>query len=218
MRSSVFASSLVAFAVASAAHAGLVNPQIPGWAGSANTQFAQWDSFTQPSGGANAPDSAGSAPFTLFNFAPGAFITGAGNLYSQSSALYIMIMGGTLNNASMPQQVVMNVATAGSVLNNSSVRISFFDNNGNNMTFMPSGSSLRYDAPAIPQGSTQTWAFTWNLSAMSFAATGFRVEFMASAPSMSLDAVRMDMQYVPTPGALALVGVAGIAVRRRRRH
>jgi hypothetical protein len=34
---------------------------------------------------------------------------------------------------------------------------------------------------------------------------------------MSLDAVRLDMQYIPAPGAFALVAAAGIVARRRRR-
>jgi hypothetical protein len=50
-----------------------------------------------------------------------------------------------------------------------------------------------------------------------FQATGFRVEFGASAPSMSLDAVRLDMQYVPGPGAVALLAVSALTLSRRRR-
>jgi len=50
-----------------------------------------------------------------------------------------------------------------------------------------------------------------------FQASGFRVEFGASAPSMSLDAVRLDMQYVPAPGALALLAISAFTAGRRRR-
>jgi uncharacterized protein (TIGR03382 family) len=41
----------------------------------------------------------------------------------------------------------------------------------------------------------------------------------ASAPSMSLDAVRVDLNYnaIPNPGALALLVVAGLTAGRRRR-
>jgi hypothetical protein len=208
---------LAVAAVSASAHAGLVNPLIPGWSGGANTQRAQWDSFTQPSGGANVPDLAGSSPFSLMNFGPGAFITGSGNIYSQTGALYIMIMGGTLNNAATPTQVVMNVATAGSTLNLASVRLSLFDNSGNSMSIAPALSELRADSPTPPQGSAQTWAFTWNTAGVPLTATGFRVEFSAGAPSMSLDAVRLDMQYAPTPGAWALLAISGLTASRRRR-
>jgi hypothetical protein len=34
---------------------------------------------------------------------------------------------------------------------------------------------------------------------------------------MSLDAVRLDLQYVPAPGAMALLGMAAFIARRRRR-
>jgi hypothetical protein len=198
---------LAVAAVSASAHAGLVNPLIPSWSGGANTQRAQWDSFTQPSGGANVPDQAGSSPFSLFNFGPGAFITGSGNIYSQNGVLSIMLMGGTLNN----------VATAGSTLNLSSVRLTLFDNIGNSMSIAPALSELRADSPTPPQGAAQTWAFTWNTAGVPLTATGFRVEFSAGAPSMSLDAVRLDMQYIPAPGAFALVAAAGIVARRRRR-
>ena len=151
------------------------------------------------------------------NFAPGAFVTGTGNLYSINSALYLMIMGGTLGNAASPTQVVMNVATAGSLLNTAGIRLSLFDNVGNSMQLAPSVSQLRADAPAQPQGAIQTWAFTWNTTFVPFQASGFRVEFGASAPSMSLDAVRLDMQYAPAPGALALLAISAFTAGRRRR-
>ena len=214
---SIYASMLAVAAVSASAHAGLVNPLIPGWSGGANTQRAQWDSFTQPSGGANLPDFAGSSPFTLMNFGPGAFITGSGNMYSQTGVLSIMVIGGTLNNAATPTQVVMNVATAGSTLNLASVRLSLFDNSGNSMSIAPALSELRADSPTPPQGAAQTWAFTWNTAGVPLTATGFRVEFSAGAPSMSLDAVRLDMQYAPTPGAVALLAISGLTAFRRRR-
>ena len=214
---SIYVSMLAVAAVSVSAHAGLVNPLIPSWSGGANTQRAQWDSFTQPSGGANVPDLAGSSPFSLFNFGPGAFVTGGGNIYSQTGVLSIMLMGGTLNNASTPAQVVMNVATAGSTLNLASVRLSLFDNIGNAISIAPALSELRADSPTPPQGAAQTWAFTWNTAGIPLTASGFRVEFAASAPSMSLDAVRLDMQYVPAPGAFALLAISGMTAFRRRR-
>ena len=214
---SIYVSMLAVAAVSVSAHAGLVNPLIPSWSGGANTQRAQWDSFTQPSGGANVPDLAGSSPFSLFNFGPGAFVTGGGNIYSQTGVLSIMLMGGTPNNASTPAQVVMNVATAGSTLNLASVRLWLFDNSGTSMSIAPALSELRADSPTPPQGAAQTWAFTWNTAGIPLTASGFRVEFAASAPSMSLDAVRLDMQYVPAPGAFALLAISGMTAFRRRR-
>ena len=213
------ASSVAAFVAAASAQAGLVNPLIPSWAGSANTQFAQWDSFTQASGGPNLADAAGSAAFSLFNFAPGAFVTGSGNLYSINTALSLMIIGGTAGNAATPTQVVMNVATAGSPLNAAGARLWLFDNLGNSVSVAPASIEVRADAPVPPQGSAQTLALSWDLSGVSLVASGFRIEMQAAAPSMSLDAVRLDLNYnaIPAPGALALLAVAGFAAVRRRR-
>jgi hypothetical protein len=210
----------IAAALAASAQAGFTNPLIPAWAGGPFTQSAGWESFTQPSGGPNVPDQAGSAPFSLMNYAPGAFITGTGNLYGSGAPLFISMMGGTLGNAASPVDVVLNVSTAGSTLNMSSVRLWLFDGSGNVSFSSPTLSEVRYDEPSAPQGSAQNVAFTWSVAPTSFAASGWRIEFSASAANMSLDAVRVDFQYVPAPGALALLGIAsaaGGAGRRRRR-
>jgi hypothetical protein len=110
----------------------------------------------------------------------------------------------------------MNVATAGTLISPGSVRLSLFDNAGNSLSLAPALSEIRADAPAQPQGSIRTMAYTWNTSFVPFAATGFRVEFTAAAGSMSLDAVRLDLNYVPAPGAIALIGLAALTARRRR--
>jgi hypothetical protein len=218
----VIASSLIAvagIAVVAAvpcAHAGLVNPLIPTWAGQANTQSASWDTFTLASGGANLPD-AGGSPFSLMNFGAASFITGSGNIYSITAPLYIMIMGGTLGNGQTPLQVVMNVATVGTPIAPASVKLTMWDATGAQYVVAPNASEVRSDVPAPQGGSIQTIAFTWNTAAAPITASGFRFEFLASGPSMSLDAVRLDLQYVPAPGAMALLGMAAFIARRRRR-
>jgi hypothetical protein len=218
----VIASSFIAVAGIAAAgatpwaSAGLVNPLIPTWAGQANTQSASWDTFTQASGGANLPE-AGGAPFSLMNFGAASFITGSGNIYSITAPLYVMIMGGTLGNGQTPLQVVMNVATVGTTIAPASVKLTLWDATGMQYVVAPTASEIRSDAPAQPQGSIRTTAYTWDTAAAPITASGFRFEFLASGPSMSLDAVRLDMQYVPAPGALALLGMAAFVARRKRR-
>jgi len=209
----------LAAALAASAHAGFTNPLIPSWAGGPNTQYAGWESFTQPGGGPNLPDQAGSDAFSLMNYAPGAFITSTGNIYGGGAPLFISMMGGTQGNAASPINVVLNVSTAGSTLNMSSVKLWLFDGSGNVSFFSPTTSEIRFDAPSPPMGSAQNLAFTWTLGSTAFAASGWRIEFGASAVNMALDAVRVDLQYVPAPGALALLGIAcamGGARRRRR--
>ncbi len=217
MKTSVFtAVAVVASAAACAPSlAGLVNPLIAPWAGGASAQFAQWDSFTSANGGANAPDSAGSAPFSLMNFSTDAFIAGSGNIYGPASPLFVMIMGGT-RGGQTPLQIVMNVATAGTFIAPGGVRLSLFDNLGNSMSLSPGAPDIRYEAPTPPQGAARTTAYTWNTANMPFNATGFRIEITGGPGNMALDAVRLDINYVPAPGAIAVIGLATLVSRRRR--
>jgi hypothetical protein len=215
MNTVVFASIAFVATTASSAFAGLVNPLIAPWAGSGAAQFAQWDSFTSAFGGANLPDTAGSRPFSLMNFSPDAFITGAGNIYGPSSPLAIMIMGGT-SAGQTPSQVVMNVATLGNPIPPTGVRLSLFDNMGNSISLAPASTEVRSDAPVPPQGSARTVAYTWNTASMPFAATGFRIDINGAPSNMSLDAVRLDLNFVPAPGAFAIMAVAAMGSRRRR--
>ena len=201
---------------ASVAEAGLVNPLIPAWAGQSFTQTATWNVFTQASGGANLPDGVGSSPFSLMNFAPGATINANGDIVGASAPLYVMATGGTRGNQQSPISVVMNVATEGSVLAYSSTRLTLFDAAGTSVSLAPTSHEIRYSAPS-GTGVAQTVAFVWSLPSPSIAASGFRVEFLASSAGMTLDAVRLDLQYVPGPGPLAVVALAGRAARRRRR-
>ena len=220
MKTCRFAAALAGAAVATIAEAGVVNPLVPAWRGTANTMFMGWETFTAAYAGANAADMAGSSNLAnLFNFGPGAVLTSAPmptGIYNATGPLSIMIMGGVTSAPRNPTEVVMNLASAGTGISNASVALTLFDNAGNSMTLAPALAEIRYDAPAQPQGSIRTTAYTWNTSFVPFAATGFRVEFAASAGSMSLDAVRLDLNYVPAPGALALVGLAAVTARRRR--
>lgn len=219
MRGAVAALAVIATSacLTSAASAGFVNALVPAWAQGPNTQYGEWESFTNAVGGANLPDQLGSGAFSLMNFAPGAFITGTGNIYGAGSPLYIMVTGGTLGLNQTPLEVVFNVSTAGLTINPASVRLTLFDNSGGFASFAPTTSELRFDAPAVPLGSLQNLAYVWSNLNPGFAATGWRIEFAASGANMSLDAARVDLLYVPGPGALALVGLAGLAAGRRRR-
>ena len=214
-----FASSFVAaLSVAAAAQAGFTNPLIPSWAGGPDTQTATWETFSQAFAGGNTPDGPGSSPFTLFNFAPGSLITSTGNIYSPTSAMYIMVVGATLDERS-PLEVVINASTIGFPISYPSMRLTMFDALGAEQEFSPNVTEVRSDVPFGMGGSVQTVAFSWDLSGVTaFNAAGFRVDFRASAPNMSLDAFRMDLRYVPGPGAAflgALAALVGVRVRRR---
>jgi hypothetical protein len=210
-----YASCIVAAFAVSSADAGLVNPLIAPWAGSPSARFAQWDSFSSAFGGANNPDATGSSPFLLMNFSPDAFISGSGNIYGPNSPLSIMIMGGTASGQT-PLQVVLNIATLGNPVPPGGVRLSLFDNLGNALSLAPATVEVRSDVPTPPSGAARTVAYTWNTASMPFAVTGFRVDISGAPSNMSLDAARLDLNYVPAPGAMALLGIAAATVRRRR--
>jgi hypothetical protein len=200
----VIASCVVSVLAVSSAQAGLVNPLIQPWAGGPNSQFAQWDSFTSAFGGLNLPDAPGSAAFSLMNFSPDAIITGSGNIYGSNSPLYVMVMGSSLAGQT-PLQVVANIATAGNFIPDGGVRLVFFNNLGNSVTINPATTEVRSESPTPPAG-----------AARSVVSTGFRLEMNGAPTNMAIDAIRLDLGYVPGPGALALLAVAGLGVRRRR--
>lgn len=215
-RRSVFVLSLSLSA--GAADAGFVNPLMPDWHGATNTSFVGWESFSSASGAPNLPNFPGTAANgVLFNFGPGAIITSTGNMYGYAGPLFIAAFGSTLDYQS-PIEVVLNVSTAGTLINSSSVSLTFNDNLGHSATVAPAFTEVRYDEPMPPPGgSVQNVAFGFSTSNLEFAATNWRLDFSSISANMSLDAVTLDFRNVPAPGVVAMLGIAAIAGNRRRR-
>jgi len=203
------------FACASTALAGIVNEYVPAWRGSANATYSGWDAFTSAYAGPNAPDEAGSAQASLFNFGPGAIVTGGGNIYGSSGPLSIFITGGVLSAPNAPLEVVLNVGTAGTFLDTSSVTFSAITSTGT-VGFAPTTSELRFDQPTPGFGSVQTRTFTWDLSALPISAVGYQITFRSVEQYMSLTGVAVDLRFIPTPAA-GVVLLAGLRGSRRRR-
>jgi hypothetical protein len=210
---------LAASAVASGAFGGFVNPLVPVWRGGPGTQFSGWESYTAAFGAANAPDMADSSPLgSLFNFAPGSFITGSGNIYAPSSPLSIMALGG-IGAPANPMDVVVNVAAAGTEINQASMFLTLADNAGNSVRLAPSATEVRSSVPFGLGGSVQTIAFSWSVAPLAFNAVRWQFDFSSLGPNTSLDAVSLDMRLVPGPGALSVLAVLlpGASRGRRRR-
>lgn len=207
------------FTVIPEADADFVNPLVPSWRASAQSDFYGWESFTSAFGGPNLPNYPGTeSSAALFNFGSGAIITGTGNLYAAGGPLFVQVYGGL---SSQVDEVVVNLSTIGTLLNFSSVRLVLADNSGNSASLAANATELRSDAPAPGgQGQIQTNAFSWQVSNVPFTATHFTLEFASASVNLSLDAVSMDVHYVPAPGAMALVALAGLCglrgCRRRR--
>jgi hypothetical protein len=193
----------------STASADLVNPDIPTWRGDAGTGFAQWDSFTSADGGANAPEQGGG--FNVFNFGPGAIIAGSGNLYAAGGPLNIHVY-----QAGPPifglSEAVLNMSFAGNPIDTDNVR-----------AYVGSQASGTYvDGIAEFRGgggssfSPQTWAITFDLSAFSGGMNALSFFFDSAGESnSSLDALSIDYNTIPAPGALFAMGLLGVTRRRR---
>jgi hypothetical protein len=208
-------------AVTLSANAGFVNPLIPAWRGTPNTTYMGWENFTSAYGGANLPDSAGSSNLgSLYNFGPGALLTGGNDIYGLNGPLYITMLGGILAPARNPLEVVLNVSTIGTPINPATVKFSLMDNFGGFVQLNPTITDIRSDVPYELGGSVQTIAFTWTLPPNLIAATQWQVNFSSFGAHTDLDAVSLDMRFIPAPGAmsvLAMLGGGGMICGRRRR-
>jgi hypothetical protein len=207
--------SAMSLACGPVALAGIVNEYVPSWRGEANATYSGWDNFTSAYAGPNAPDQPGSSPASLFNFGPGAIITGGGNIYGSSGPLSIFITGGVLNAPNVPLEVVLNVGTAGTFLDDASVTFNAIVSGGTT-SFAPTSSELRYDQPVPGFGATQTRTYRWDLSALPVSALGYQLTFRSAEQFMSLTGVAVDIRFVPAPAA-GLLLLAGARGSRRRR-
>ena len=205
-----FLAPILSVVVSGSAAAEVINPLVPEWRGDANTAFYGWESFTQTFAAPNFPDDPFSMDAQLFNFASGAVITGGGNLYG-SNGLNIHIYG-----SGVPAEIVLNFTTMGSTVDADAVEGFLGNQAQEGEYFAPTSSELRYSENLGEQGFIQTWAFTFDFSSFEGEADNWALFFSGFQPHLSLDAATVDVRNVPAPGALALLGLAGMARRRRR--
>jgi len=176
------------FVFFSGAQQSLLALEDPGLSG--GTAFAEWDVFTDASGGANQPDAGlgGSVGFSQdpvlrqTDSASGAFITSTGNIYSFSGVTSFAIEGifvGDLRN------LVLQFTTLGNEMDYDSIRFSYG----------PSFSSFLTPTTAAPTASSAgevNYLAQWDLSGFGSFNEPFRISFAASSTSASLAAARID--------------------------
>ena len=202
--------------VTTAASAELVNPLVPAWRGQAGTEYYEWDTFSNPFGAPNFPNAPiGNFDAALYNFQSGAQISQAGNIYG-ADGLNIHIYTSSEVGIPVPQLGVLNVTTIGSVISLETVTGYLGAPMGGGDYFAPIASELRYNESMGEMGAWQTWAFTFDFSAWQGGETTWGFIFQGLDPHISLDAVSLDLNFVPAPGALALFALAGCRARRRR--
>ena len=81
------------------------------------------------------------------------------------------------------------------------------------------GWNENYAQPDNFGGMSYNMSYSWDLSSVAGVIDSIGVFAESSAAHTSLDAVSIDLltAAVPAPGALAILGLAGLAGRRRRR-
>lgn len=223
-------SGLAVFAVIAAtpiASAGFVNEAAPDWRGEANTSWYEWESFTS-AGGSDpatwatpnmATSSSGAGSAFLYNFADGALISGDGNIYGFGGPLNIHTYAYT---AADTQDVVVNISMAGSPMDYAGLYLAWNGADGES-GLLSADVSFNYMQEADFGGFPGVFAnvsYSFDLSAIEADVREIGVIFGGFAPHMSLDALSLDVRTaaIPAPAALALLGIAGVARRRRRRN
>jgi len=202
------------------ADAGFVNPVIPSWRGAAGTEYMGWENFTSAYGGANLPDAPNSDKLGgLYNFGAGAVLTSTQNIYGTTAPLFISMLGGMATASKNPLEVVLNISAAGSVIDLNSIALTLMDNGGGVLRLNPRLTEIRSDQPFSFGGRVQTLAFSWNLLPNLIAATQWQINISSTGPNTSLDAVSLDMNFIPAPGALSVLAMlCGVGVNCGRRR
>ena len=207
---------VVCCSLASSAMGDLVNPLAPDWRGDADTAYYQWDSFSQAFGAPNFPSVPPGPPSVgLYNFESGASIASSGNLYG-ANGLNIHIYPLSEEPAAPPMMAVLNISTMGTTLSLDTVQGYLGAPMSGGEYFDAVSSEVRFEESMGEMGVMQTMAFTFDLSEWAGGDTTFGFFFKGEMPHISLDAVSLDLNYVPAPGAAALLLVAGLGTRRRR--
>ena len=209
--------AVTAFGFAATASAGFTNEDLASWHGSANSSYYSWDNFTDAGGGQGNASDQGGFNAILFNFgAPGtATIAGSGNLYAYGGPLNIH----TYAYADDIQAVQFNISSAGTPFDWAGVALAYTTVDGGQGYLPNFGWNENYAQPDNFGGMSYNMSYSWDLSSVAGVIDSIGVFAESSAAHTSLDAVSIDLltAAVPAPGALAILGLAGLAGRRRRR-
>lgn len=202
----------------------------PGFRGDTNTEYSQWENFTSaytPGPAGNAPDVETSGGGQLFQLEqptappmgvplPPITISSANNIYT----------GWQVGDFALTDDAPGDIQTVSLQVAASGMR---FDWDGFTLDYgggivAPDMISALFDEQVViptPGGNVtsynQVYRLTWDLSPFGDDVTGYTVDFATVESSISLDAIALDVAFVPTPGVLAAFGLAGLGLTRRRR-
>ena len=224
-----FVAAAAACVVASTASAGFVVEDAPAWRGDANTSYYGWEDFTSADGYMNGPNFPGNEAFPsgdglLFNFGSGATIAGSGNIYAFGGNLNIHTYGYADSDIT---DAVFNFATLGTQIDLSGAMLAWSDGveGGESGMISAAGSfsvnySEEFEFGPGQLGYMDNVSWSFDLSGIAADVREVGLIWTSQTNNISLDAASMDLRYaaIPAPGALALLGLAGVAGRRRRRN
>ena len=213
-----FIAAAAACVVASTASAGFVVEDVPAWRGDANTLYGGWESFSSANYGPNFAETGNMGALgSIYNFSGSAIIASSGNIYDPGGALnmhhYVQDVAGDITDA------VFNVATQGTDINMNSVIFQWSAADGTS-GYLDVDANVNFYQEIPGFGSQANYSWSFDLSGIDADVTSVGFIFQGYGPHMSYDAAAIDIRYdaIPAPGVLALLGVAGIAGRRRRRN
>lgn len=231
MRHLTSAASAVSLAIVSTAVAGVPSSaqafEVPSFRGDTNTQYAGWESFVTPVG-FNSPTDPATTNFGAgvvqnvapdFSMPPGVLITGAGNLYSGFQILDLGVLAGSGNGQDLTD-VTLQVRTLGTELDTAGVVLIDTDAFGPPIPVIPAATTELFretGAPIFPgfDSSIVETRFDFDLTGRGI--SNFVIGLPQQQEHISFDRFELDTAFVPTPGAFAMLGVAGLAAIRRKR-
>ena len=211
-RRSIAVISTVAFAVTPSL-ADLVDPSVPEWRGEAGSLHYQWDEFTAAFAQPNFPTS---SPFDfstqVFNFVGGASIVDGG-IFSPGG-LNVHVYGEIRPTTDM----VLNVTYVSFDPTPTSVEafLGEFGPGGAGDTFAPVSTERTFSEFLGDGRFRVNDAFTFDVSSYAGFEPYWASFFKIDGPT-TLEGVSVELRnVVPSPGVVALLGVAGLIGRRRR--